>query len=92
MEKKIWREKKLLACVCLSLIIGPVEDIQHITGALISEMSFYVAVSLFTAIWARDWLGLMAICHANDGVPNRFGMNAPPETSEQEGSERSVGN
>lgn len=34
----------------------------------------------------------MTICHANDGVPNRFGANAPPLTSEREGSRRSVEN
>lgn len=55
MAEKIGGEKKKLTnslCVCLGLIMGPVEDTQHITGALISEMShsFYVSACVFTAI------------------------------------------
>lgn len=40
-------------CVCLGLIMGSVDDIQHKAGALISGMShsffLYVAACVFTA-------------------------------------------
>lgn len=69
-------------CVCLGLIMGSVDDIQHKAGALISGMSHSFFSLCYGACihcyWAHDWLSLMAICHANDGVPNRFGANAPP--------------
>lgn len=69
-------------CVCLGLIMGSVDDIQHKAGALISGMSHSFFSLCYSACihcyWAHDWLSLMAICHANDGVPNRFGANAPP--------------
>lgn len=99
-QRRLGEEKKNLtnsSCVCLGLIMVPVDDIQHSTGALISGMShsffFFLCHSVcIHCYWAHDWSSLMAICHANDGVPNRFGVNAPPLTSEQEGSRRSAGN
>ncbi len=53
-NKKKQNKKNLTnsSCVCLGLIMGPVDDIQHRTGALISEMShsFHVTACVFTAI------------------------------------------
>lgn len=87
---------KLIACmcVCLGLIMGAVDRSHHRTGALIGEASrsFYGHTERIRRYWAHDWLGLMAICHANDGVANRFGVNEPPFTLEKEGSGRSEGN
>lgn len=74
--------------------MGPVDGRHHRTGALIGEAShsFYGHTEHIRRYWAHDWLGLMAICHANDGVSNRFGVNEPPFALEKEGSGRSEGN
>lgn len=71
-----------MAGVCSGLIIGSVDHIQHRTKALISAMShlfffplFFLSLCSIVCIYcyrAHDWLSLMAICHASDGVPKRF--------------------